>query len=348
MTSIPFPRIQSGMSNRAKRNRGNALKHSLAAAAGCVIAIGTAATGHAQSDNYPVKTVRIIAPFPPGGTVDFFARVLAPRLSESLGQQFIVDNRTGAAGTIGTELAARSAPDGYTLVVNTIPLVTNALLFNRVPYDALNDFAPITLLASSASAVAVHPSLPARSVRDLLQLARSKPGTLNYGTAGPGTNPHIAGELFNYLGKVNLVAVHFKGGGPALIATIGGEVSVSFSGIAETARYAKAGRLRPLGVTSTRRSDAMPDVPTVAESGVPGYEFATWNAILAPKNTPRAIVTLLNDRIGKAMHAPDLQQRLRDLGYDVIASSPEELGAHLKKESEKWARVVKERGMKVD
>ena len=310
--------------------------------------LAAAGAAHAQSENYPAKTVRIIAPFPPGGSVDFFARALAPKLSESFGQQFIVDNRTGASGTIGTELAARSAPDGYTLVVNTIPLVTNNFLFNRVPYDALNDFAPVMLLASSASAVAVHPSLPARSVRDLLQLAKSRPGALNYGTAGPGTNPHIAGELFNYLGHITLVAVHFKGGGPALIATISGEVNVSFSGIAETARYAKAGRLRPLGVTSTRRSAVIPDVPTIAEAGVPGYEFGTWNAILAPKNTPRAIVTLLNDRIGKAMHAPDLQQRFRELGYDVIASSPEELGAHLRKESAKWEKVIKERGMKVD
>ncbi len=252
------------------------------------------------------------------------------------------------SGTIGTELAARAAPDGYTLLVNTIPLVTNTLLFSRVPYDALNDFAPIMLLASSPSAVAVHPSLPARTVRDLLQLARSKPGTLNYGTAGPGTNPHIAGELFNYLGKINLVAVHFKGGGPALIATISGEVSVSFSGVAETSRYDKAGRLRALGVSSLKRSAALPDVPTIAEAGIPGYEFVTWNAILAPKNTPRAIVTLLNERIGKAMQAPDLQQRFRELGFDVIASTPEELGAHLKKEAAKWSKVIKERGMKVD
>jgi len=318
------------------------------AVAACAAAMSAPGAGQAQTDNYPVKTVRIIAPFPPGGTVDFFSRVLAPKLTESLGQQFIVDNRTGAAGTIGTELVARSAPDGYTLLVNTIPLVTNTLLFNRVPYDGINDFAPIMLLASSASAVAVHPSLPARSVGDLLQLAKSKPGTLNYGSAGPGTNPHIAGELFNYLGKVNLVVVHFKGGGPALIATISGEVSISFSGIAETSRYAKAGRLRALGVTSTKRSEALPDVPTIAESGVPGYEFVTWNAIVAPKNTPRAIVMLLNDRIAKAMHAPDLQQRFRELGYDVIASSPEELGAHLKKEAAKWGKVIKERGMKVE
>jgi tripartite-type tricarboxylate transporter receptor subunit TctC len=204
------------------------------------------------------------------------------------------------------------------------------------------------LMTSSPSAVAVHPSTPARSVRDLLQLAKSKPGALNYGTAGPGTNPHIAGELFNYLGKVNLVAVHFKGGGPALIATISGEVSISFSGVAETSRYAKAGRLRPLGVTGVQRTAALPDVPTIAESGVAGYEFTTWNAILAPKNTPRAIVMLLNERIAKTFQAPELQQRFRELGFDIIASSPEELGAHLKKESAKWGKVIKERGMKVE
>ena len=319
-----------------------------AAAAACALVMGHAASVQAQTDNYPVKPVRIIAPFPPGGTVDLIPRILAPRLSENLGQQIVIDNRTGASGTIGTELAARAAPDGYTLVVNTIPLVTNTFLFARVPYDALNDFAPIMLMTSSPSAVAVHPSTPARSVRDLLQLAKARPGALNYGTAGPGTNPHIAGELFNYLGQVNLVAVHFKGGGPALIATISGEVSISFSGVAETSRYAKAGRLRPLGVTGAKRTAALPDVPTIAESGVAGYEFTTWNAILAPKNTPRAIVMLLNERIAKTFQAPELQQRFRELGFDIIASSPEELGAHLKKESAKWAKVIKERGMKVE
>jgi tripartite-type tricarboxylate transporter receptor subunit TctC len=318
------------------------------AAVACAAAMACPESVRAQADNYPVKPVRIIAPFPPGGTVDLIPRILAPKLSENLGQQIVIDNRTGASGTIGTELAARAAPDGYTLVVNTIPLVTNTFLFGRIPYDALNDFAPIMLMTSSPSAVAVHPSTPARSVRDLLQLAKSKPGALNYGTAGPGTNPHIAGELFNYLGKVNLVAVHFKGGGPALIATISGEVSISFSGVAETSRYAKAGRLRPLGVTGVQRTAALPDVPTIAESGVAGYEFTTWNAILAPKNTPRAIVMLLNERIAKTFQAPELQQRFRELGFDIIASSPEELGAHLKKESAKWGKVIKERGMKVE
>ena len=312
------------------------------------LALVLAGRGWAQTDNYPSKPVRVISPFPPGGTVDIVARLAGAKLSESLGQQVVVDNRPGASGILGTELAARAAPDGYTLLVNTIPLVTNVFLFSRVPYDVLNDFAPISLLTTSPSVVTVHPSLPVRSVRDLLQLARSKPGALNYGSAGPGTNPHIAGELFNYLGKVNLAVVHFKGGGPALIGTIGGEVSISFSNIAETTAFVKAGRLRPLGVTSLKRSAALPDVPTVSEAGIPGYEFVTWNAMLAPKNTPRPIIALLNDRVVKAMRSSDQVQRFAERGFDVIASSPEELAAHLKSEVAKWGKVIKERGMKAE
>ncbi|MCC7485393.1 MAG: tripartite tricarboxylate transporter substrate binding protein [Burkholderiales bacterium] len=319
----------------------------LGAGAGLMLAAAFGPAG-AQPANYPAKTVRIIAPFPPGGSVDLISRALAPRLAESLGQSFVVDNRAGASGTIGTELAARSAPDGYTLLVNTIPLVTNTFLFNRVPYDALTDFAPIMLVTSSPSAVSVHPSVPPRNVRELLDLAKAKPGAIDYGTAGPGTNPHIAGELFNYLGKVNLVAVHFKGGGPALVAAISGEVSVSFSGVAETSRFVNAGRLRALGVTGQTRTPALPEVPTVAESGVPGYEFVTWSAILAPKNTPPAIVKLLNERLAAGLRHADVQQRLRDIGFEIVASSPEELGAHLKREAAKWGKVIRERGMKVE
>ncbi len=302
----------------------------------------------AQTDGYPAKPVRIISPFPPGGSVDLVARLLATRLSESLGQQVVVDNRSGASGTIGTELAARAAPDGYTLLVNTLPLITNVFLFPRVPYDALNDFAPISLLSSSQSVATVHPSLPVRSIRELIQLAKARPGQLNYASAGPGTNPHIAGELFNYLGKVNLVAVHFKGGGPALIATMSGEVPICFTNIAETSVFVKAGRLRAIGVSSLKRSVALPDVPTLAESGVPGYEFVSWHAIVAPKATPRPIVTLLNDRIVKSMRAADQMRRFTERGLDVVASSPEELAAHLKSEATKWGRVIKERGMRAD
>ena len=302
----------------------------------------------AQTENYPGKPVRLIVPFPPGGSVDLVARLITPKLSESLGQQIVIDNRSGASGNIAAELVARAAPDGYTLMVHTIPLVANTFLYGRVPYDVLNDFAPVSLLSSSPSLLAVHPSLPARSVRELLALAKSRPGALNYASAGVGTNPHIAGELFNYLGKVNIVAVQFKGGGPALIATISGEVGVTFTNLAETSAYVKANRLRALGITSIKRSAVIPDVPTIAEAGLPGYEFVTWHGMLAPKGTPKAIVALLNERLKKTLGSPDQLQLFKDRGLDIIASSPEEFAAHLKSELEKWGRVIKERGMRAD
>ena len=314
----------------------------------CVFAAAVPQFAFAQSDNYPVKPLRIISPFPPGGSVDTVARLVGAKLAENLGQQVIIDNRSGASGNIGTEMAARAAPDGYTLVINTLPLVTNGFLFSRVPYDVINDFAPISLLSSSPSMLAVHPSVPARSVRELLQLAKSRPGTLNYGAAGVGTNPHIAGELFNLLGKVNIVVVQFKGGGPALIATIGGEIGVSFSGVGETAPYVEAGRLRALGVTGLKRFAALPNTPTIAEAGLPGYEFSTWHALLAPKATPRAVVTLLNDKIKQSMRAPDFAKPFEQKGYEIIASTPEEAAAHLKSELAKWGKVIKERGMRAD
>ena len=324
------------------------MKKIMGSAVCCVFAAAVPQFAFAQSDNYPVKPLRIISPFPPGGSVDTVARLVGAKLGENLGQQVIIDNRSGASGNIGTEMAARAAPDGYTLVINTLPLVTNGFLFSRVPYDVINDFAPISLLSSSPSMLAVHPSVPARSVRELLQLAKSRPGTLNYGAAGVGTNPHIAGELFNLLGKVNIVVVQFKGGGPALIATIGGEIGVSFSGVGETAPYVEAGRLRALGVTGLKRFAALPNTPTIAEAGLPGYEFSTWHALLAPKATPRAVVTLLNDKIKQSMRAPDFAKPFEQKGYEIIASTPEEAAAHLKSELAKWGKVIKERGMRAD
>ena len=223
----------------------------------------------ATAQNYPAKTVRLVSPFPPGGSVDVVGRIIAAKLTENLGQQFIVDNRSGASGNIGMELVARSAPDGYTLVINTLPLVSNQFLMSRVPYDPVRDFVPISLVTSSPSLVTVHPSLPVRSVKQLIALARARPGELNYSAAGVGTNPHIAGELFNLLAGVNMVAVQFKGGGPADMAVIGGEVEITFGNISQQVGYINSGRLRALAVTSLKRSSALPDLPTVAEAGVP-------------------------------------------------------------------------------
>ncbi len=303
---------------------------------------------HAQTDAYPTKPIRIVVPFAPGGSVDLISRLVSSKMGELLGQQFIVDNRAGASGNIGSEMVARAAPDGYTLLMNTLPFVVNPNIFPRVPYHPINDFAPVGLVSSSPSVLTVHPSVPVHSVKDLLALARARPGQINYASAGIGTNPHIAGELFNYLGKTSLVAVHFKGGGPGLIAAMSGEVSATFTNIAETSTFVRANKLRGIAVSTLKRSPALPQIPTVDESGLPGYEFTTWFVLLAPAKTPRTIVTQLNAQMKKALAAPEQQRLFADRGLDIIAGSPEAASDHLKKEVERWARVVKERGMRAE
>jgi tripartite-type tricarboxylate transporter receptor subunit TctC len=314
----------------------------------CGLAAVSAPLALAQTAKYPDRAIRLINPFPPGGTVDVTARILAPAVSKSIGQQVVVDNRSGASGIIGTAVAAREKPDGHTLLINTTPLVTNTLMYSKVPYSVLSDFEPISLLATTPSFVSVHPSVPARSVRDLLKLAKSRPGALNYGAAGVGTNPHIAGELFNYLGKANIVAVQFKGGGLALTAAISGEVSVAFSGIAGAVGFVNSGRLRALGVTSLKPVAALPGVPPIAESGLPGYEFVAWFVLAAPKGTPREIILALNDHFRKAMSLPDIIRRFEADGLDVVGSTPEQAAGTMASELKKWATVIRERGMRAD
>ena len=299
------------------------------------------------SANYPTKSVRIVAPFPPGGSVDTVGRLVAARLTESYGQTFVIDNRSGASGNIGMEIAANAPGDGYTLVINTIPLVTNQFLYNKVPYD-VRDLVPVSLLTGTATALIVHPSLPARTVRELIALAQSRSGAaLNYGAAGAGTNPHIAGELFNFLAKTNITVIHFKGGGPSMIAALSGEIGIGFPALPDSLPHLRSGKLRALGVTSAKRVQQLPNVPAISEA-LPGYEFTTWQGLLAPKNTPRAIVTSLSERIKKSLANPDHIKRFNDSGLDIIASTPDEFSAHLKKEIEKWGKVIKQRGMKVE
>jgi tripartite-type tricarboxylate transporter receptor subunit TctC len=302
----------------------------------------------AQTDAFPAKPVRIVVPFAPGGSVDLISRLISPKMSEGLGQPVIVDNRAGASGNIGSEMVARAAPDGHTLLMNTLPFVVNPHIFPRVPYHPINDFAPVGLVSSSPSMVTVHPSVPVNSIKDLLALAKSRPGQINYASAGIGTNPHIAGELFNFLGKTSLVAVHFKGGGPGLIAAMSGEVSATFTNIAETSAFVRANKLRALAVTSPRRSPAFPQIPTVIEGGIAGYEFVTWFALLAPAKTPRTVIMQLNEQLKKTLATPDQARLFSDRGLDIVASSPEAASDHLKKEVERWARVVKERGMRAE
>jgi tripartite-type tricarboxylate transporter receptor subunit TctC len=300
-----------------------------------------------QAQAYPSRPVRLVVPFPPGGSVDVVARALTPKLSERMGQQVVIENRSGASGIIGTEVVAHAKPDGYTLLINTIPFVTNTYLYSKVPYDPFADFLPVEWLCSSPATLVINPSVPARSVRELLDLAKSKPGALNYSAAGAGTNPHFAGELFNFLGNVDIVAVQYKGGGPSLLAALGGEVGITFPNISEAIPHLKTGKVIVLGVTGAKRSPALPDVPAVAET-LPGYEFETWHGVLAPKGTAAEIVALLNARIKETLTAPEQTRFFEQMGFEIVASTPQEFAAHLKRESEKWGKVIKQRHIRVE
>jgi tripartite-type tricarboxylate transporter receptor subunit TctC len=305
------------------------------------------ASAHAQGA-YPVKPIRWVVPFPPGGSGDVMARLVSPKLAESLGQQIIVDNRSGASGTIGTVSVARSAPDGYTLLSNTLPFVANPALHSKPPYDVIRDFEPVMLMANQGSMIVLHPSVPVRNVKELIALAKSRPSQINYGTAGAGSNPHIAAELFTMATGATFTPVHFKGGGPVIIAIMAGEVAMSFLAIAGTTQHVASGRMRAIAVTGTKRAFSMPEVPTVIESGVPGYEFSAWHWLMAPKNTPRPIVNTINTRLKDVFKLPDITQRTRIEEFDVAASTPEELGTLLASEVTKYARLVKERSMRLD
>ena len=304
---------------------------------------------YACAAEYPTKPVRIISPFPPGGSVDLVARLIGADLSKPLGQQVVIDNRSGASGMIGTEVAKNAAPDGYTLLVNTLPFVTNQFAYSKVPYDPVADFASVSLLGSVASVLVCHPALPVNSMKDLIALARSKPNEITYGTAGAATNPHIAGELLNNLAKIKLLAVHYKGGGPAQIATLSGETQLYFvNAIPEALPHIQAKKLRALGITAAKRNPTAPDIPTMAEAGLPGYEFTTWQILAAPKATPAPIIATLNEKVRAVLKTPEAVKRWQERGLDVIASTPEEMTAHLQKEIAKWRVVFKEQGIKAE
>jgi tripartite-type tricarboxylate transporter receptor subunit TctC len=321
----------------------------LRCATACFLTYASAA-GHAlaQSGSYPIKPIRWIMPFPPGGSGDVLARLLSPKLAEAMGQQVIVDNRSGASGTIGTVAVAKSPPDGYTLLSNTLPFVANPALHSKPPYDVLRDFEPVMLMVNQVSMIALHPSVPVKNVKELIALAKARPGQINYGTAGAGSNPHIAAELFAMHTGATMTPVHFKGGGPVIIAIMAGEVSMSFLAIAGATQHVAAGRMRAIAVTGTKRAFSMPAVPTVIESGVPGFEFSAWHWLMAPKGTPQPIVNTLNARLKDILRLPDVVQRTRIEEFEIMASSPEELGTLLASEVKKYARLVKERSMRLD
>ena len=306
----------------------------------CALAALTASFACAQP--YPDKPVRLIVPYPAGGPNDIIGRMVALKLSATLGQQIIVDNRAGAGGNIGTDLVAKATPDGYTLLSGGMgSLVMNPAL-EKVPYDPVHDFAPVILVASAPNVLVVHPSLPVKSVKELIALARAHPGVLNYGSGGVGTTPHLSGALFNVLAHVNIVHVPYKGNAPALTDLLGGQVQLAFLGIPPVAPYVAAGKLRALAVTSAHRSQALPQVPTIAESGVPGYELSPWYGVLAPAGTPASIVVRLNTAIAQAMHTPDMIQKLKMIGAEVETTTPEAFGARIQADLVKWTKVIRD------
>lgn len=302
----------------------------------------------AQVDGFPARPMRLIVPWPPGGSVDPFARLLSQKLPELMGQQVVVDYRPGASGNLGMELAARATPDGHTAVINSLPVVVNPSLFAKLPFDVTRDLAPVSLVADAPFVLVVHPSLPVASVKELIALAKARPGKIHYSSAGSGTNLHIAGELFKNLTGTHLTHIPYKGGGPALGALLSNEAQVCFLGIMIVQAQQAGGRMRAIAVTSPKRSTVMPDLPTVSEAGVAGYEFSAWYGVLAPAATPRAAISTWNAAIVKALRSPEIAERIGREGADVIGSTPAEFGAIIKTEIAKWAKVVKENGLKVE
>ncbi|MEI7679922.1 MAG: tripartite tricarboxylate transporter substrate binding protein [Betaproteobacteria bacterium] len=290
---------------------------------------------------YPNHVVRIILPYPPGGSMDALGRMVFDRVSQALGQQFVIDYRPGASGNIGSEIAARSAPDGHTLLLNTLPFVVNPSLYKKMPFDTTKDFAPISLLATSPFVLVVHPSVPAKTVAEFIALAKKQSGKLNYSSAGIGTNLHVAAELFKNLTKTEILHVPYKGGGAALIATVGGEADLSFIGIQPAFPHIQSNKLRALGITTVKRAPSLPDLPSISET-VPGYEFSSWWGLLAPAATPPAIVQLLSEQIAKAARAPEIAKRFEQDGVDAVAGTPAQFAASIKSDIARWAKVIKD------
>ena len=294
---------------------------------------------------YPVKPIRFLVGFPPGGTNDIVARAIAPKFSEFLGQSVVIENRGGANASIATALAAQAAPDGYTILLVAPGHATNPVLL-KLSFDSVNDFAFITLLAESQNLLVVHPSLPARSVKELVALSKRRPGDINYGSSGTGTTVHLSAELFQFMTGIKWVHIPYKGGGPGLIALISGEVSLYFGNVPTVIRQARDGKVRAVATTGSQRTPAAPDIPTVAESGVPGYEVTTAYGMAAPAKTPRAILDRLHTDAVRAVKSPDVQERLKGLGADPIGNAPEQYTAFMKNEIAKWAKVIKAAGIK--
>ena len=313
-----------------------------------IVAIGFAGpvTG-AEPERYPTKPIRIVVPFTPGGSNDLLGRVLAQKLNEAWGQPVIIDNRPGAGSTIGIELVVRAAPDGYTLLTTSGGIAINVSLY-RLSFNPVTDLAPVALLAQMPYLLAVHPALPAQSTRELIILAKAQPGKLTFSSSGAGTASQLAMEMFKSLAKINVLHVPYKGGGPAVNALAGGEVQITFNVITGTLPQARAGRIRALAVSSAARVEIAPELPTVAESGLPGFEAIAWYNMFAPAGTPRSIVNRINAEVNRLLAQPEVRERLLALGVAPFTGTPEALGDYLKSEVARWAKVIKEAGIKLE
>ena len=304
----------------------------------------------AAADNtFPTRPIRIIDAFPPGGPSDIVARAIAPKLSESLGQTVVVDNRGGASGVVGCEIAAHAAPDGYTLLLGPSGALTIQPTLNpKLPFNVQRDFETVSQLTTGPQVIAVHPAVPAKSVQELIALAKAKPGQLNFASGGGGTANHLAAEVLKLAAGINIVHVPYKGTGPALASVLGGETQLIISSLLPALPHVRSGKLRALAVTSTGRSAAVPDVPTAAESGLPKFETSSWHGILVPAKTPRTIITRLHAEFVKVLGVPEVRERLTSQGLNVVASTPQEFAAHIKSETVKYARVIKQAGIKAE
>lgn len=309
--------------------------------------VAGAFAGEACAQGYPVKPVRVIDAYSPGGGTDIVARTIAPKFLESQGQPWVIDSRAGAQGIIGAEIASKAAPDGYTLLMYTTNFTIHPSIYRNLPYDFARAFAPVTQTSTVAMIIIVHPSVPARTVAELIALVKAKPGRLNYASSGFGGITHMAGELFNSMAHVKMNHIPYKGGAPTVVATVGGEVDLTFAAIPVAAPHVRNGRVRPLAVSTVKRSTVMPELPTIAEAGVPGFEVTNAYGVLAPAGTPREVVVKLQQEIARILLLADVRERLQGLGAEPVGSTPEQFGEHLRTEVAKWANVVKTTGIEL-
>ena len=311
-----------------------------------LFAVAGPARAAAPAASYPTKTIRLIVPFAPGGSNDIMARLVGQNFTESMGQQVVVDNRAGASGIIGTDIAAKAPPDGYTILMMSLTLAVNPSLFKKLPYDTEKDLAPVTLVASAPLLLVVHPSVPATSLKDLIAHAKANPGKLNFGSGGQGTTPHLAGEMLKTMAGVQMTHIPYKGGGPALADLVGGQIQLMLENIPSTLPFVKSGRLRALAVSGLARSPLAPDVPTLDQAGLKGYEIVGWNGLFVPAGTPGTIVARLHAETVKALSHPTTKERLATLGAEGVGNTPGQFAAFVKAEIGKWAKVVKEAGLR--